>query len=206
MTHPGDPVHPAPHATLLSQPVQLGYPVIAGQDPTEVADLPLERLHRHHHRRPDHRRLQILQFGSCRLIELGGQAGEGVDMAGRHPPCGQGVMHRRQVGAHGGPPGSSLGVSGRAASATGQQARGRLAGSLIGETSSMQRDPCLEGVQPATNLLRRRHELGQPGAVTAGGVGVDQLGDQRQDPGLVHTFSLRTYVPEVKLYLVRPLL
>ncbi len=82
MTHPGHPVHPAPHATLLSQPVQLGYPVVPGQDPTEVADLPLERLHRHHHRRPDHRRLQILELGPPSLIQLSDEAGEGVDVPG----------------------------------------------------------------------------------------------------------------------------
>ena len=119
-------------------------------------------------------------------------------MPGRHLPRRQGVMHRRQVGAHGGPPGSTLGVSYRAASAAGQQARRRVTGSLIGEPGSMQRDPGVEGVEPGPQLLRRRHELGEPGAITGGGVGVGQLGDQCSDPGVVHTFTLRTYVPKVK--------
>ena len=35
----------------------------------------------------------------------------------------------------------------------------------------------VEGVQPGPQLLRHRHELGQPGPVTSGRVGVDQLGD-----------------------------
>ena len=51
----------------------------------------------------------------------------------------------------------------------------------------MHSDPSVEGVEPGTYLLRRRHELGQPGAVTAGGVGVRQLGDKCHDPRLVHT-------------------
>ncbi len=64
----------------------------------------------------------------------------------------------------------------------------------------MQRDPGVEGVEPGPQLLRRRHELGEPGAITAGGVGVRQLGDQCNDPGVVHTFTLRTYVLKVNVY------
>ena len=40
MTHPGDPVHPAPHTTLLLESSELRHPVVAGQDPARGCGLP----------------------------------------------------------------------------------------------------------------------------------------------------------------------
>ena len=82
MTHPGDPIDPASHAALLAQPDHAGHPVISGQDATELAHLPFERLHRHHRRGLHDGGLQILQFGSGGVIQLASQAGHGVDMPG----------------------------------------------------------------------------------------------------------------------------
>ena len=133
MAHPGDPIDPAPHAALLAQPGHPGHPVVTRQDPTELAHLPLERLHRHHAGGLNDRRLQVLQFGPGGVIQLAGQAGHGIDMTSRHPPGRQGVMHVGQLRAHRGPAGRRVGVTNRAAPTTGQQGRGRFAGPLLGE-------------------------------------------------------------------------
>ena len=53
VTHPADSIDPAPHTTLLLESGELGDAVVAGQDPTELAHLPFERLHRHHRSRAD---------------------------------------------------------------------------------------------------------------------------------------------------------
>ena len=95
VAHPRDPIHPAPHAALLTQPGHPGHPVITRQGPTELAHLPFERLHRHHRRGLDDGGLQIMEFDSGGIIQLAGQAGHGVDMTRRHPPRRQGVMHLR---------------------------------------------------------------------------------------------------------------
>ena len=80
VAHPADPVHPATHTTLLGESSELGDPVVTRQDPTQVADLPLERLDRHHRRRPDHRCFEVLQFGPPGLIQLSGETGQSIDM------------------------------------------------------------------------------------------------------------------------------
>ena len=107
-------------------------------------------------------------------------------------------MHGGQLGAHRGPPGRSISLTDRAAPTTRQQRRGRFARTLLGEPGSVHGDTDVEGVQPGPHPLRQRHQRGETVAVTGCRVGVGELADQRHDPGLVHTFSLRTDVLEVK--------
>ena len=121
MAHPRHPIDPAPHTALLLEAGELGDAVVTGQDPPEPAHLSFERLHRHHRSRADDGCLQIVEFGSGGVIQLAGEAGHGVDMTRRHPPGRQGVVHLGQLGAHRGPPGRGVSLTGRAAPTAGQQ-------------------------------------------------------------------------------------
>ena len=107
-------------------------------------------------------------------------------------------MHGGQLGADRGPSGRSISLTDRAAPTIRQQRRGRLARTLLSEAGSVQGDTDVEGVQPGSHPLRQRHQRGETVAVTGCRVGVGELADQRNDPYLVHTFSLRTNVLEVK--------
>ncbi len=133
VAHPADPIHPAPHAALLAQPGHPGHPVVTRQGPTQLAHLPLERLHRHHDCRLHDRRLQVLQLGPGGVIQLTSQAGHSVDVTGRQPPRRQRVVHLRQLETHRGSAGRRFGVTGGATTSAGQQARGRLTRSFGGE-------------------------------------------------------------------------
>ncbi len=53
VTHPADSIDPAPHTTLLLEAGELGDAVVTRQDPTQLAHLPFERLHRHDRSRAD---------------------------------------------------------------------------------------------------------------------------------------------------------
>ncbi len=142
-----------------------------------------------------------VQFGSGGVTQLAGEAGHGVNMTRRHPPSRQGVMHLGQLRADRGPPSRGVSLTGRAPPTAGQQGRGRLTRPFGGEPGSVDGDTDVEGVQPGPHPLRQRHQRSETSAVTGRRVGVGELADQCHDSGVVHTFSIRTYVLKVKGYL-----
>ena len=56
----------------------------------------------------------------------------------------------------------------------------------------------VEGVQPGPHPLRQRHQRSEAVAVTRGQVGVGEFADRCHDSGVVHMFTIRTYVLKVK--------
>ena len=104
VAHPGLPVGPAAQRALRPQPLRGGAPVTV-EAAGDVGDVTFERIHR---RRRRHRQ-QRLGVGdersTDRFVDPRRDAGDRVDMPGRHRPGRQGVVQHRQLvtdGAAGG--------------------------------------------------------------------------------------------------------
>ena len=147
---PGLVVEPAAQRSL---PAHLFLPadaVVTRQASFEVADVTFERLHRRRTSGRDQRLAERGEIGLAGVVEVGGGAGDGVDMTGRHRPGRQRVVqlgHRRaDVAACR----SGSGVTPGAPPAAGQHRGRRVTGTVGGEFGGAASDGGFDGVEPST--------------------------------------------------------
>ena len=201
MTHPAHPVHPAPHTTLLLEPSSAGRARRPGTGSDRGCGPPA-RTPPPASPPPSRRRPTSRSFSSARpdVIQLGGAGGPGRRHApptpallpGRHaPPAGRRTPSARRAAPSASraerrpPPVNRLEAGSHDPSSASRAACKAIRAS---KASSQDRSCC----DIATNV-------GQPGAVTAAGSASTNSATNVHDPGVVHTFTLRTYVLEVKV-------
>ena len=191
--HAGDLVDPAAHCRVRLLTVELADAAVTGEQPGEIAAVLVELGDRVARRGGEQIGFQRRQLRPGGVVEIAGRVGERVDMAGTDRAIGERIFERRQLLAHRGPIGGSLGFFARTPATAAQDLGRGGVDTRCGVRRHTSGDGDIDGVDPPAHPCAQLDNVAEFVVVAHGRVELQQRFDGCPNPLLEHTFN-RTYV------------